>query len=85
MFPPLLLLAQLAQIGSTSEYSNDFILQFSDWLTNDDIDKIAAQNGLINKEIGSKKIEFRSVTSRNLRPKMYGHFWVSAGIFLDPD
>ena len=60
MFPPLLLLAQLAQFGSCSEYSNDFILQFSDWLTNDDIDKIAAQNGLINKEIGSKKIEISS-------------------------
>ena len=60
MFPPLLLLAQLAQFGSSSEYSNDFILQFSDWLTNDDIDKIAAQNGLINKEIGSKKIEISS-------------------------
>jgi len=49
MFPPLLLLAQLAHFGSSSEYSNDFILQFSDWLTNDDIDKIAAENGLINK------------------------------------
>ena len=60
MFPPLLLLAQLAHFGSSSEYSNDFILQFSDWLTNDDIDKIAAENGLINKEIGSKKIELRS-------------------------